>query len=75
MNKPISVERTVGLRLKSKPPHQPMKVEEEVIPKATLAEMVRQSLRPILTMEELNQRGREFTTVNGFATTFVKPKV
>lgn len=74
MNKPSngdSNEKIIGLRLTSRAPHDPLEFERQEIPLKCLAEMTRCRMRPILTMDEIHRRGREFTTVNGFATTFV----
>lgn len=60
-------ERVIGLRLTSKL-HQPLEFTQEEISQACLAEMTRTRVRPILTMEEINERGRQFMIVSGFAT-------
>ena len=48
-------------------PDNEVHFEKEAIGQDTLTDMTRRRLRPILTMNEIERRGRNYVTVGGFA--------
>ena len=50
-------------------PNDEVHFEKMEIGQDTLADMTRRRLRPIITMKEIHERGRNYVTVGGFAVT------
>ena len=67
---PPNQERIIGIYVSSETYFGELKFEEREIPIATLAEMTRSKLVPILSIEEAERRNRNFMLVSDFAAKF-----